>query len=117
MPLWEPKGAGVVGKSLLEEYGTIAHWNGALGVRFFMRVRLGVIVMLTAVVQEDRLWIADPKAVHHILQVSCYQCEKDPYTRPIAEMLLDRGLAVAEGELAHILRALKPSDSGLRRCT
>jgi hypothetical protein len=31
---WQSEEAGVVEKRLLEEYGTVARWNGALGVRF-----------------------------------------------------------------------------------
>ena len=51
-----------------------------------------------AVVQEDRLWIADPKAVHRILQGSGYLYGKPGHSRELIVTLLDRGLAWAEGE-------------------
>ena len=42
---WQREGRGTVEKRLLEEYGTVARWNGALGVRFILKSR--AIVMLT----------------------------------------------------------------------
>ena len=33
MSWWQPEAAGVVEKSLLEDYGALARWKGALGVR------------------------------------------------------------------------------------
>lgn len=33
---WKSEEVGAVEKSILDEYGTIAHWNGTLGVRTFL---------------------------------------------------------------------------------
>jgi len=77
-------------KHLLEEYGTIVRWNGSLG--------------------EDRLWIADPKAVHRILQGSGYQYRKLDGNRGFIMALMDKGLVWAEGD-AHKRqrRAMSPA--------
>lgn len=76
--LWQSKEAGVIEKNLLEEYGTVVRWNGALG--------------------EERLWIADPKAIHRILQGSGYLYEKPPITMELATLIADRGIISAEGD-------------------
>ena len=49
-------------------------------------------------VQEDRLWIADPAALNHILHKSGYLYAKPSNTRERLSLVLDRGLAWAEGE-------------------
>ena len=108
---WKGKGAGVVEKSLLDEYGTLARWNGALGVSSFHRGQTEVLCFANMIIQEDRLWIADPKAIQHIVQVSYYQCEKNPHLKPMRELLIDRGLISVEGESIHALHAVKPSNS------
>ena len=59
--------------------------------------------------QEERLWIADPKAIHHILQASCYEFEKPPHTRAQLELIVDRGLAAVEGKFIfapHVVKLL-----------
>jgi hypothetical protein len=61
------------------------------------------------------LWIADPKAIHHILQAACYQYQKPPHRRARSEMLVDRGLFWAEGELALAFHSIKTSNCLLRR--
>jgi len=49
-------------------------------------------------VQEDHLWIADPKAINHILQKSGYLYAKPSNTREQVALLADRdGIASAEG--------------------
>ena len=48
-------------------------------------------------VQEDRLWIADPKAINHILQKSGYLYAKSNDIRERASLLTDHGLLWAEG--------------------
>ncbi|KAF9645980.1 cytochrome P450 [Thelephora ganbajun] len=76
---WQCEEAGAVEKRLLEEYGTIARWNGPLG--------------------EGRLWIADPKAIHHILQGSSHLYGKLHSTREVTASFLDKGLSWAEGDV------------------
>ena len=47
--------------------------------------------------QEDRLWIADPKAVNHILQKSGYLYGKPKNTQERASLLSGRGVVWAQG--------------------
>lgn len=47
--------------------------------------------------QEDRLWVADPKALHHILELSGYLYEKPYAFRERHAVTLDRGLFWAAG--------------------
>ena len=48
--------------------------------------------------QEDRLWIADPAALNHILQKSGYLYAKPSNNRERAGLFTDRGLLWANGE-------------------
>lgn len=55
--------------------------------------------MLTATLaQEERLWIADPKAINHILKDPATRYKKLNSNREMAALILDRGLAWAEGD-------------------
>ncbi|KAF9778983.1 cytochrome P450 [Thelephora terrestris] len=80
----------VVEKRILEEYGTISRWNGSLG--------------------EERLWVADPKAIHHILQGSNRLYDKPSFIRELSAMVIDWGVASVAGE-AHTRqrRAMNPA--------
>ena len=49
--------------------------------------------------QEDRLWIADPKALNHILQKSGYLYAKPSSVQERTALLTDRGIIWAQGEL------------------
>ena len=49
-------------------------------------------------VQEDRLWITDPKAANHILQKSGYLYAKPDNVRDGAALMSGRGIVWAEGE-------------------
>ena len=50
--------------------------------------------------QEDRLWIADPRAINHILQKSGYLYAKTTDARELAGLVADpSGILSAEGEL------------------
>jgi len=102
---------------LLEEYGTAIHLKGPLGVRFFSWLKPGVIgCSRWCIAQEDRLWIADPKAVHHILQGSGYLYGKLSSTREFFVPLLGKGLVWAEGESSLMLYSVTPNPE-TRRCT
>ena len=48
--------------------------------------------------QEDRLWIADPAALNHILHKSGYLYAKPGHVREWTSLVVDRGLVWAEGE-------------------
>jgi len=55
--------------------------------------------------QEDHLWIADPKAINHILQKSGYFYAKPSNNREQVALLADRdGIASAEGGLSITIR-------------
>ena len=95
---WQHEGLGDVEKRFLEEHGTVVRWNGALGVRSIPRGPAMGYCDADAITQEERLWIADPKAIHHILQDSCYQYEKPPHTRGKRELLVGKGISWVEGE-------------------
>lgn len=55
--------------------------------------------------QGDRLWIADPKAIDHILQKSSYLYKKPANVRVQLVLLADRnGIATPEGGLTVTVR-------------
>lgn len=54
-------------------------------------------------IKEDRLWIADPKALHHILQATSYLYVKPSIRRETASLVADRGLLWADGTAYHHL--------------
>ena len=66
-------------------------------VSFIVIIGRSVIQLHYAVVQEERLWVADPKAIHHILQSSDDLYEKPPFIREAILPVMDKGLAWAEG--------------------
>jgi hypothetical protein len=47
--------------------------------------------------KEDRLWIADPKALHYILQATSYLYVKSPIRREASYLITDGGLLWADG--------------------
>ena len=49
--------------------------------------------------QEERIWISDPKAIHHILHGTNYLYERSRVFVELAESVLGRGVFSAEGEL------------------
>jgi len=49
-------------------------------------------------VQEDRLWVADPKAINHILQKSGYLYAKPNNIREGSALTSGRGILWAEGK-------------------
>ena len=55
--------------------------------------------IIGACVQEDRLWIADPKAFNHILQKSGYLYAKPCNILERSALLGDRGIIAVEGDL------------------
>ena len=57
-------------------------------------------------VQEDCLWVADPKALNHILQKSGYSYAKPNNINEVIVLLADRGVASVGGELSITVRHL-----------
>jgi len=56
--------------------------------------------VLMLFVQEERLWIADPKAAHHIIQGSGHLYGRLNSVRELFVAIMGRGLTWAEGELS-----------------
>ena len=55
-------------------------------------------VLTLVIAQKERLWVSDPKAIHHILQGSAYLYEKSRAARERFATVMDRGLVVVEGK-------------------
>ena len=54
--------------------------------------------------KEDRLWIADPKALHYILQATSYLYVKSSIRREASYLITDGGLVWADGTAgSHLL--------------
>ena len=53
--------------------------------------------LTTLPVQEERLWIADPKAINHVLRNSGTLYRKPENIRELTALILDRGLSWADG--------------------
>lgn len=62
--------------------------------------------LANAITQEERLWVADPKAIHHILQGSNRLYEKPDFIRERGATFVGWGLASVEGELPLIPRVV-----------
>ena len=73
----------------------MVRWNGPFGVSSLQSWIGGVLT--TFLQQEKRLWIADPKAMNHILKNSVTLYRKPNSMREFAALILDCGLAWAEG--------------------
>ena len=54
--------------------------------------------MVGACMQEDRLWIADPKAINHILQKSGYLYARPGNAQELIALSSGRGIIWAEGQ-------------------
>jgi hypothetical protein len=93
---WNCEEAGVVEKGILEEHGTIARWNGLLGVHFGDHTCS--TPQANDIVQAEYLWIADPKAIRHILQAASHLYEKPTFIREQLATFMDNGLVSTAGE-------------------
>ena len=101
--------AGGVEKRFLEKFGNVVRWKGPLGVRLVRRFAFGGFTETTGTyLQEDQLWIADPKAINHILQKSGYLYEKPSHVRERAGLLTDHGILWAGGELPIVIDSSSP---------
>jgi hypothetical protein len=47
--------------------------------------------------KEDRLWVADPKALHYILQATSYLYVKPSIRREVSYMIADGSVLWADG--------------------
>ena len=96
--------AGGAEKRFLENFGKIVRWDGPFGVRLpfyrpsrWCHVSESFTETIGTCVQEDRLWIADPKAINHILQKSGYLYAKPHNIREGSALASGRGIIWAEG--------------------
>jgi len=80
---------------------------------FLLRGRTWWDPYADTVTQEDRLWIADPKAIHRILQSGSYLYERPRARRELIVSLVDRGLIWADGGSFFTLSS--NSNPGIRR--
>jgi len=96
--------AGGAEKRFLENFGNVVRWNGPFGVRLASyRTRRRLVSersteTIGTRMQEDRLWIADPKAINHILQKSGYLYAKPNHIREGSALVAGHGIVWAEGE-------------------
>ena len=88
---------GDIERRFFETYGNVVRWKGPLGVSLAPKVDAGAGVLMVWPLQEDRLWVADPKGLHHILELSGYLYEKPYAFRERHAVTLDRGLFWAAG--------------------
>ena len=98
---WQSEDGGMVEKRLLEEYGAVVRWSGTLGVRFSPLWWTQTNPGANTIIQEQRLWIADAKAVHHILHAAGYLYEIPSVRREMLVAVLGGGLVVVEGVSLH----------------
>lgn len=75
------------------------------------------VVLANAITQEERLWIADPKAIHHILQGSNRLYEKTLSVREVGATVVGWGVSTVDGELPFASHVVYFLISDLRRCT
>ena len=57
-------------------------------------------------IQEERLWVADPKAIHHILQGTNYLYRKPGHTIEGLNVVFGKGVMSVEGELPPVSHAV-----------
>ena len=60
------------------------------------------------ILQDERLWIADPKAIHHILQGTSYLYQRPSYFSEILESVFDKGLVSVEGVFPAVPHVIQP---------
>ena len=77
-------------------YGTVARWNGPLGVCVCLRPWISE-VLTVSLAQEERLWTADPKAIGHILKNCVTLYGKLDSSREVISSIIGRGLVWADG--------------------
>lgn len=86
---------GVTEERWQEEFGSVCRIKSSLGVR--PRIALLQMKSIDPCTQQDRLWVADPKALQRIYQNSSYSYKKPEGSRITGALLLDRGIIWAEG--------------------
>ena len=102
--------AGGSEKRFLKNFGNVVRWNGPFGVSsaFIGHTPASYSELLTEIVgvcvQEDCLWVADPKALNHILHKSGYSYAKPGNINEVMALLGDRGVASVDGELSITVR-------------
>lgn len=97
-PFLQDAEAGELEHHYLTTYGSIVRWRGPLGVREILEPDAHPSPIADVDnKQEDRLWIADPKAISHILH-SGDLWVRTPTNREMNAVLLDKGVVWAQGD-------------------
>ena len=96
---WQLEDGADLEKRLLKEYGNVVRWNASLGVCFSTGNKVLCSLQADHILQEERLWIADPKAIHYILQGTNYLYQKPRHFMELLEAVIDKGIASVDGEL------------------
>ena len=56
-------------------------------------------MLTTSFTQQDRLWVADPRAINHILRNSRTAYKKPDSIREMSAIFVDRGVSSADGNV------------------
>ena len=94
------------------------------GTSSFYRIHSSVLCLESLIgtigvcVQEDCLWIADPRALNHILHKSGYLYEKPSNTQEQTALFADRSVISVEGEFSIVTRrSLLPTHPAIPQAT
>ncbi|KAF9784098.1 cytochrome P450 [Thelephora terrestris] len=82
---------------LLGHLGDLLRKNAA-EAEFLWQEQFGGVARIKAPFGEDQLWISDPKAIHHVLQTSCYKHPRPADRREFSRLVCDDGVLTMEGD-------------------
>jgi cytochrome P450 len=86
---------------------------GCVSSPVISRLQVTSAPLTNVLTQEERLWVADPKAIHNIFQgPNRLYYDKPSFVRERSAMVIDWGVASAAGDLpliSHVLYLLTPT--------
>ena len=82
----------------LNNYGSVVRTKAPFAVCQGRISQLFLFLLTFTDAQEDRLWVADPKALHHIFQATSYLYQKPAHLLEINSIVTDHGLLATQGE-------------------
>lgn len=88
--------AGELEYNWIAQYGEACKISGSFGVRFMGATSPPSFLPLNFL-QQDILMLADPKALHHIVQISSYRYPKPHDTNQAIRLMMGRGIFWASG--------------------
>lgn len=89
--------AGVTEAKWQQQFGNVVRIRASMGVGLTF-LHSASLFHRANFPKEDRLWVADPTALRHILQISGYNYPKPTGDTAIFELLADRGIVWAQGK-------------------